>query len=53
MNLKEINRFSWQAFSVAAPTLWNTLPLDIRNSKTVSIIKNLLKTYLHVQAFEH
>ena len=32
-----------RAFSVAAPKLWNNLPLDIRNSKTMSIFRKLLR----------
>ena len=39
-----------RAFRVAAPKLWNNLPLDIRNSKTMSIFR---KTYLYKQAYEH
>ena len=42
-----------RAFSVAAPKLWNNFPLDIRNSKTMSIFRKLLKTYLYKQAYEH
>ena len=35
-----------RAFSVYAPRLWNTLPSDIRNAKTISNFKAKLKTYL-------
>ena len=42
-----------RAFCVPAPILWNNLPLDIRNSKTMSILRKLLKTYLYKQAYEH
>ena len=42
-----------RAFSVAAPKLWNNLSLDIRNSKTMSKFRKLLKTYLYKQAYEH
>jgi len=35
-----------QAFSIAAPRLWNTLPLMIRNAQSVSAFKRLLKTDL-------
>lgn len=34
------------AFSVAGPTLFNTLPINIRQAESVSIFKQLLKTYL-------
>ena len=33
-----------RAFSIAAPRLWNTLPLMIRNAQSVSAFKRLLKT---------
>ena len=39
------------AFSVAAPTPWNTLPSDIKNSPSVSVFKNRLKTSLFKKAF--
>jgi len=32
------------AFSVAAPTLWNRLPADIRNARSLENFKSLLKT---------
>ena len=35
-----------RTFSIAAPRLWNTLPLMIRNAQSVSVFKRLLKTYL-------
>ena len=35
-----------RAFSIAAPRLWNTLALMIRNAQSVSDFKRLLKTYL-------
>ena len=47
-----IFQFQW-ALSVGAPKFWNNLPLDIRNSKTMSIFRKLLKTYLYKQAYEH
>ena len=34
-----------RAFSIAAPRLWNSLLYDIRNAKSVSHFKSLLKTY--------
>ncbi len=33
-----------RAFSCIAPTIWNTLPQDIRNSLSLSIFKSRLKT---------
>ena len=35
------------AFSVAAPTLWNSLPLDIRCCDSLQSFKTLLKTHLY------
>ena len=35
-----------RAFSVAAPKLWNALPLDIRNSGSITFFKCKLKTFL-------
>ena len=34
-----------RAFAVAGPDLWNTLPLDIRNSVSVAIFKSAIKTH--------
>jgi len=34
------------AFSVAAPTTWNSLPSDIRACRTLTTFKKHLKTYL-------
>ena len=39
-------RYGDRAFSVCAPTLWNNLPIPIRNSATVETFKKSLKTYL-------
>ena len=35
-----------RAFAIAAPQLWNDLPLEIRNSPTVATFKTNLKTHL-------
>ena len=39
------------AFSIAAPRLWNLLPVDIRNSNNVDIFKSKLKTFLFKKAY--
>ena len=39
-------RFDEQAFSSAAPRLWNALPTDVRKASTLSTFKKKLKTYL-------
>ncbi len=39
------------AFSHYGPTLWNSLPHELRSTTTVSSFKSRLKTYLFSQAF--
>ena len=43
-----LNSYGDRAFSVAAPKLWNNLPLDIKLSPYVNVcmFKSKLKTYL-------
>ena len=43
--------FGDRAFCVAAPTLWNSLPSEIRNAPTLDSFKSALKTHLFAQAF--
>ena len=38
-----------RSFSVAAPTLWNSLPVDIKNAQSLFIFKKKLKTFLFNQ----
>ena len=45
-------RFGDCSFSVFAPKLWNSLPLNIRTANSVTSFKSLLKTYLFRRAFE-
>ena len=40
-----------RSFSCAAPTVWNTLPYEIRSSNTISSFKSSLKTYLFQQSY--
>ena len=40
-----------RAFSFVAPKLWNSLPEDIKNAKTVICFKNKLQTHLFRNAF--
>lgn len=40
-----------RAFSVAAPKLWNSLPLHVRAAQSVEHFKTLLKTHLFSLAF--
>ena len=46
-----LRTYDARSFSVAAPTLWNTLPSDIKNSPSVSVFKNRFKTFLFKKAF--
>ena len=38
-----------RSFSVAAPTLWNSLPVDTKNEQSLFIFKKKLKTFLFNQ----
>ena len=40
-----------RAFSVAAPKLWNELPLDLRSLDTINLFKKHLKTDLFEKAY--
>ncbi|XP_076841983.1 uncharacterized protein LOC143486075 [Brachyhypopomus gauderio] len=40
-----------RAFAIAAPTLWNSLPLTIRNSDSLHSFKHNLKTHLFQSAY--
>ena len=40
-----------RAFKAATPTLWNELPIHIRNSESLSSFKNLLKTHIFKLSF--
>ena len=40
-----------RAFSVAAPKLWNTIPIEIRNSLSLDTFKSKLKTFLFRRAY--
>ena len=43
--------FGDRSFEVAAPGLWNKLPLSIRQAESVAGFKKLLKTHMFRQAF--
>ena len=45
-------KFGDRAFSVAGPKLWNTLPIELKNSKSVDIFKKSLKTYYFKRAYK-
>ena len=41
-----------RAFKVAAPTLWNALPIELRIIKDITVFKRKLKTYYFEKAFD-
>ncbi|KAK2184291.1 hypothetical protein NP493_272g01037 [Ridgeia piscesae] len=40
-----------RAFSVAAPTLWNSLPVSVKSEGTIVSFRRRLKTYLFNAAY--
>ena len=50
-NFKTLATIGDRAFIAAAPKLWNTLPLTLRNIDNFNLFKNKLKTLLFRQAF--
>ena len=48
---KMLRSFGDRSFSMAAPKLWNELPLAMRDIPTLSVFKRNLKTYLFKLAF--
>ena len=40
-----------KSLTYAAPSIWNTLPFHVRHSKSISIFKKNLKTYLFKKSF--
>ena len=43
--------FGPRSFEVAGPTLWNSLPVNIRNANSLPLFKKLLKTFLFIKAY--
>ena len=50
-SIKSSNNLGERSFYTAAPTEWNRLPANIRNSPSLDIFKKLLKTHLFITAF--
>ena len=47
-------KFADKGFYIAGPSVWNSLPLDIRSAESLSIFCSRLKTHLYRRAFaEH
>ena len=52
LTIQRINsKLAYGAFSHYGPTLWNSLPHELRSVTTISSFKSRLKTYLFSQAF--
>jgi hypothetical protein len=49
--LSRTKQYGSKAFSVAAPTIWNSLPDDIRKSRSIDAFKSKLKTFLFKQHY--
>ncbi|KAJ8390578.1 hypothetical protein AAFF_G00101840, partial [Aldrovandia affinis] len=47
------NTAGGRAFSYRAPLLWNSLPISVKESDTVSIFKSRLKTHLFSLSYSH
>ena len=47
-----LRRTGERAFHVAAPHLWNKLPLQLRTIGSVETFKNSIKTFLFRQSFQ-
>ena len=43
--------FAMHSFSIAAPTIWNQLPMSVRETTNFELFKRQLKTYLYRAAF--
>ena len=50
--IKSAKNIGDRAFSIAAPSEYNRLPLDVRNSSSPEISKSVLKTHLFTKAFQ-
>ena len=40
-----------RSFAVAGPTLWNSLPFEIRSSSSLPMFRSRLKTFLFREAY--
>ena len=50
-NKWNLKSYGFRTFTVAAPFLWNSLPLEIKSSPSLNIFKSKLKTHLFKCAF--
>ena len=49
---ERLKSYGGRAFIRAAPALWNSLPLNLREIKKVELFKSSLKTFLFKQYYE-
>ena len=47
-----LKTYGYRAFSVAAPRIWNMLPMNIRSISNINIFKSELKTHLFKQTYD-
>ena len=50
-NKWNLKSYGFRTFTVAAPFLWNSLPLEVKSSPSLNIFKSKLKTHLFKCAF--
>ena len=48
----KLKTYGYRAFSVVAPKLWNTLPVDIRSITDINTFKSKLKTHLFKLSYD-
>ena len=48
---RALKSYRFRTFTVAAPFLWNSLPLEVKSSPSLNIFKSKLKTHLFKCAF--
>jgi len=54
LSLKHIDTYSHRAFAVAAPSYWNSLPDDARDSESYSNFLSKLEThYFNIAFYNH
>jgi len=49
----KLSTIGTQAFPVASPRVWNSLPADIKSAPLLLTFRQQLKTYLFRQSFTH
>ncbi len=47
----QLMKFGGRSFASVGPTVWNSLPIDIRNAPSIATFKKVLKTHLFRKAY--